>query len=367
MAPLSRWLEEEGDDDDEETTGILEIVVGVWLVLIMIGVGASCERPLLKQMVGSRRAFNAALIGISCQFLIMPLVAYLLSLAFRVDEYTALGFILAGCMPGGGPSNVFTMLSHGVLELSVFMTVFSTVLAMGMTPLLIFIYSKAIGIDQSESVETFIIVATSLALLMIPLCIGFAVNYCKPDIKKKLEKVLGVALFIVINIAGVALGFEYWEDFTENASYQIIVPGILFFPIGTGCSYALATLLQYAPSIKRTIVLEVGMQNITLAFLLLELMLDTREQRSKALGFPLIYTFAMYFFSIVLVPIFRYFKNSNEAKGIPDEDPHFFGKNMSSAGPKEERSETRLQRGEEGSDEELQSTDSPKTPYTLNE
>ncbi|REA74512.1 bile acid:sodium symporter family protein, partial [Staphylococcus pseudintermedius] len=80
-------------------------------------------------------------IGAIAQFTIMPLLAFLLSLAFRLPTELAIGVILVGTCPGGISSNVITYLAKGDVPLSVGMTSVSTILAPLATPLLTLLYA----------------------------------------------------------------------------------------------------------------------------------------------------------------------------------------------------------------------------------
>ena len=106
------------------------------LGVIMFGMGLTLS-PKDFQIVLSRP--KDILIGCLAQFTIMPLLAWLLTLAFSLPKELALGVILVGCCPGGTASNVITYLAKGDLALSVGMTACSTLLAPIVTPLLVWL------------------------------------------------------------------------------------------------------------------------------------------------------------------------------------------------------------------------------------
>ncbi len=71
----------------------------------------------MKKMFKSPKALKAALCGVCCQFILMPVVAYALTLIFRIEGFTAYdGVVLAGCMPGGSSSNIYAMWGESILE-----------------------------------------------------------------------------------------------------------------------------------------------------------------------------------------------------------------------------------------------------------
>ena len=106
------------------------------LGVIMFGMGLTLSPSDFKIVLSRPKDI---LVGCLAQFTIMPLLAWLLTLAFSLPKELALGVILVGCCPGGTASNVITYLAKGDLALSVGMTACSTLLAPFVTPLLVWL------------------------------------------------------------------------------------------------------------------------------------------------------------------------------------------------------------------------------------
>ena len=316
-------------DDVEPTAaaglGPSELVLVVGIFVVMVGVGASCDRTLLQKMMrSSPKARRAAGIGVACQFLIMPLLAFGLTVVFRVDnDYTALGFLLVGCMPGGNTSNVFSLWGHGVLELSVFMTVVSMLFSFGLTPLCLYVYSQALGLDAS--VLAFQEIGLAFALLLIPLLLGISLNCCTCTQvhKPRIEQALSLFAFGMFAVIIVLLVRDY-ADALEGADYRSYVPAVLIFPLSVGIAYAITTLLKLEPAIRRTIVFEVGFQNVAMGFAIGQAMISQPSLRDQTVPFPLIYGTTQFAWAGLLIPLFRWQKRYNESHGRVDMDPHFF-------------------------------------------
>ena len=100
------------------------IMFGMGLTLTIPDFGLIVKRPL------------PVLVGVVAQYLIMPLVGWILCYVFRLPDAVAVGVILVGCAPGGTASNVISYLAKADVALSVTMTSISTLLAPLMTPLL---------------------------------------------------------------------------------------------------------------------------------------------------------------------------------------------------------------------------------------
>ena len=300
-----------------------EIVLAVGLFFLMIGVGASCKPKLFRKIAKSPRALKAALVGVSCQYVFMPLISYILTLIFQIDGFTAFGVVLAGCMPGGSSSNVFTMWAQGVLELSVFMTVFSTVIGFGMVPLWLFAFTNLIDGVESSSFSFMDLIIT-LALLVIPLSIGFGLNFI-PCLKKvNYEKPITVLAVIIFIAAVIMLAVEYPDSLKLYATWEVVIAAAILFPIAASLSYGIMTLLKFSSAVRRTVCMEVGLQNLALGYTIGQQMVKGEEEKNQALPFPIIYTMFMYFYGFVLVPVMRRQKRRNEDNGIEDSDPAFF-------------------------------------------
>ena len=107
------------------------IYINPLLGVVMFGMGLTLN-PADFKIVFSRP--KDVIIGCLAQFIVMPVLAWLLAKAFHLSPELALGVILVGCCPGGTASNVITYLAKGDLALSVGMTATSTVLAPFLTP-----------------------------------------------------------------------------------------------------------------------------------------------------------------------------------------------------------------------------------------
>ena len=108
---------------------LLTIVLGIFLVLVGLGLGVTLEPSSVKKAVKTPRGLICCA---CCQFGLMPLISYSLCNAFSLEKDVALGVILVGSSPGGSTSNLFTYWCRGNVALSVAASAFSTLLAFGL-------------------------------------------------------------------------------------------------------------------------------------------------------------------------------------------------------------------------------------------
>ncbi len=111
---------------DFETT-----LLGIMMMVIMLGMGASMT---WRDILLAFRKPKGILVGLLCQYMIMPFLGYSLAVILDLPPAMAAGLIVIGCMPGGTTSNIFTYFSKGVLALSIMMTTVSTLVAVVTVP-----------------------------------------------------------------------------------------------------------------------------------------------------------------------------------------------------------------------------------------
>ncbi|CAF4804016.1 unnamed protein product, partial [Rotaria sp. Silwood2] len=102
------------------------------LMLIAIQMGILLDIEVLKELI--HRPIQIS-IGLVCQYILMPLIAFSISNFFQHEPLYSLGLFVLGCCPGGSALNQWTVLFDGDLNLSAIMTFASTVASFFMMPL----------------------------------------------------------------------------------------------------------------------------------------------------------------------------------------------------------------------------------------
>ncbi len=198
---------------------------------------------------------TVVLIGVSMQFLLMPLFGWILALAFSLPPLIAAGLILVGSCPGGTASNVICFLSKGDVALSVTLTAISTLLAFLATPFLTWLY-----VGENIDVPILNMLLTILKIVLLPVLAGVVINTYLSDHLDRFKPVLPVlsVLAIVIVIAIVtALNANNFMQLT----WVIIIAVMLHNLLGLAAGYFLTRAMGYDIQTARTIAIEVGMQN----------------------------------------------------------------------------------------------------------
>ena len=207
-------------------------------------------------------------VGAVAQFVIMPGVAWLLVHVWHLEPALALGILLVGCCPGGVSSNIMSYLCHGDVAFSVGMTCASTVLAPMMTPLLMQLTAGAI--IEIDTVGMFLNI---LIVTILPISLGCLLNYyfSKRESFKTLQALMpGTSVILLACIVGGVISTVHDPLVERGFLLFIWTFGVVFChnTLGYLLGWLSGRLAGFNTAKKRTISIEVGMQNAGLATVL---------------------------------------------------------------------------------------------------
>lgn len=237
----------------------------VILGIIMLTMGLTLTTQDFRILV---RRPGDILIGACAQFLVMPCVAWLLVRIFHLEPALALGILLVGCCPGGVSSNIMSYLCHGDVAFSVGMTCTSTLLAPVMTPLLMEL--TAGEIIEIDAVGMFLNI---LIVTIIPVGIGCFLNYIYSNRKSfpTVQSLMpGLSVICLACIVGGVISTVH-DDLVARGLWLFILTFAVVFchnSLGYLLGWTAGRLAGFNTAKKRTISIEVGMQNAGLATVL---------------------------------------------------------------------------------------------------
>ena len=208
------------------------------------------------------------LIGSLAQFTIMPLIAWSLTRIFHLDPFLSEGVILVGCCPGGVSSNIMSFLCKGDVAYSVGMTTVSTVLSPILTPALVYLLA-----GTSIDVDAIGMFKNILMVTLLPVTLGCIFNYAfsKKSYFQDLQAVMpGISVICLAMIVGGVI-FQVHPQLRENGlNLLLLTLAVVFFHNGLGylLGYTVGRIFGFSTAKKRTISIEVGMQNAGMATVL---------------------------------------------------------------------------------------------------
>ncbi|KAG0725450.1 Solute carrier family 10 member 6 [Chionoecetes opilio] len=228
-------------------------------VTLMLGVGAA---TYWKEFWDHLKRPWACLVGVACQFVLLPAVGFSLCLAFHLPPYQALGVLILVCSPGGAFSNFFTFWVDGDLALSIIMTAVSSVLALGMMPLNVWLWSWR-WTDQEVQVP-YLNILISLVIVTAPVFVGMMVRHYSSRLASYVAKVCGVVGWAGAITCGLLLILRYW-DIIVKSSIDLVIIAVLTPLTGFSVAYILVKILCFSHKICRTVAIETGCQNMVVA------------------------------------------------------------------------------------------------------
>ncbi len=223
-----------------------------FLGLIMFGMGATLSLGDFKHIV---RHPKSVIVGVFAQFLIMPLVAYVLVKAFQLPPDIAIGVILVGACPGGTASNVITYLARGNTALSVACTSVATLLAPILTPAIVyFLASEWIEVSASA------MVVSVLQMVLLPVALGVIVRALWQDSVARAAEILPlVSMFMIALLVAALIGAS--KDRIIESGLLIFFVVVLHNGFGFLFGYAMGALFKLPYADNKAIAIEVGVQN----------------------------------------------------------------------------------------------------------
>jgi len=274
-------------------------LLGVMMMVIMLGMGASLT---FKDFRIAFKKPQGILVGILCQYAIMPFLGYAMAVVLGLSPALSIGLILMACMPGGTTSNIFTYFSKGVLALSIMMTICSTLVAVAMVPVLLAFYSGLKELPSEYTIPTGN-VAQILVVLIVPTLIGIALRKWRPNVGATIELVggmLGIIVILFLLVTWVPRNHQLLSITPWNVYFASIGLGMIGITLG----YVLARLLKQDNRRSRTIALETGIQNGPLAILVVLLTFNGQMQQDVLL-IPVLYSLFIVLVSSAVTVWFR--------------------------------------------------------------
>ena len=292
-----------------------EALLAGLVFIIMFGLGATLTPKDFKLAI-KRPA--GLIIGWITQFGIMPLLAYLLVITFLMPLETAdnkdvlfiaIGALLMGAVPAGTTSNIFTYFSKGNLALSVMMTANSTLWAIIMTPLALFVYGGFLFKDAEVQIPTENIVRT-LAVLLVPVVVGMVIRKYSANIGAILELMGGFfGLFFIVFLMATWVPRNWVLLTSTNWQTYVVAIGLGLF--GILIAYLIAKAIRVHPANARTIALETGIQNGPLAVAIILVTFRGNPNIDQILLVPALYSL---FIVIISTFVTFWFRRANIAQ-----------------------------------------------------
>ncbi|CUH67311.1 bile acid transporter [Thalassovita gelatinovora] len=212
------------------------------------------------------------LVGLLSQFVVLPLLTFLMILAVQPQASVALGLTLVAACPGGNISNFITHRAGGNTALSVSMTALATVGAILLTPFNIAfwggLYEPSAAILRATEIDPVQIAITVGLMLILPLVLGVTLNAKRPGLTARLRRPLqwlSMGIFLAFIVLALAANWAQFLAYAGAIAGLVVLHNALAF----GGGYVTATLARLSPFNRRAVTIETGIQNSGLGLVLI--------------------------------------------------------------------------------------------------
>ena len=241
---------------------IVTKIAPIALALIMLGLGLGLSTRDFLRVINNPKDFT---VGIICQLILLPIVAYILLLILRLPVELALGLMIIAAAPGGVTSNVLTKFANGDVALSISLTAVGSLISIFSVPFIVFSSAKLLGVTDLSSDITMTGIALKMALVVtVPVILGmiirrFAENFISSNINI-VNRITGI-LFIVVFAAIWIEERENIISYLGQAGLAVLILNVVMMTLAFYIAKGFATGIPQ----RKCISLECGLQNGTLA------------------------------------------------------------------------------------------------------
>ncbi len=234
----------------------------IWIVLpiltlLMFDLGLSLRFEDFGTVFRHPGPIAVALFG---QLVLLPLIALGLAWLFRLPPVFFIGLMLIACCPGGSSSNVFSKLAGGDVALSVTLTAISSLVTLFTIPVIMAWATRLVGESVGIALPVGNLIKQNLVLMLLPVLLGIGFHYAWPRGAEKTDKVLTKMAFPLLLLLITIFYIQHHRTILDNIGVLGLCVTVLIL-VAIGCSSRLSRLVRNNTRQRRTVVIEVGMQN----------------------------------------------------------------------------------------------------------
>ena len=234
----------------------------IWIVLpiltlLMFDLGLALRFEDFGKVFRNPRPIVVALVG---QLIFLPAIALGLAYLLKLPPVFFIGIVLIACCPGGSSSNVFSKLANGDVALSVTLTALSSIITLFTIPVIMGWATRLVGESVGITLPVGNLIKQNLVLMLLPVLFGIGLHYAWPKTAEKVDKVLTKLAFPLLLVLITVFYIQHRHTILDNIGVLGLgVTALILLAIGL--SSLLSRLVRNDARQRRTVVIEVGMQN----------------------------------------------------------------------------------------------------------
>ncbi|MBR1490729.1 MAG: bile acid:sodium symporter family protein [Bacteroidales bacterium] len=234
----------------------------IWIVLpiltlLMFDLGLALRFEDFGSVFRRPWPIVVALVG---QLVFLPAIALGLAYLLKLPPVFFIGLVLIACCPGGSSSNVFSKLAGGDVALSVTLTAISSIITLFTIPVIMGWATRLVGESVGITLPIGNLIKQNLVLMLLPVLLGIGLHYAAPKAAEKVDKVLTKLAFPLLLVLITVFYIQHRHTILDNIGILgLCVTALILLAIGL--SSLLSHLVRNNARQRRTVVIEVGMQN----------------------------------------------------------------------------------------------------------
>ena len=237
-------------------------IAPIALALIMLTLGLGLTTSDFTRVIKRPKDF---LVGLICQVILLPIIAFVLIKILNVQPALALGVMIIAAAPGGVTSNILTKFANGDVALSVSLTAIISLLSILTVPFIVIKSADLLDINYlSKEISMSGISIKMFLVVTLPVVIGMLIRKFAQDFiikRTALIEKISLTLFMIVFIS---IWLEEWDNiimYISKAGVITLLLNVTMMVLG----FYVAKIFASGIEQRKCISLECGLQNGTLA------------------------------------------------------------------------------------------------------
>ncbi|BDT88496.1 bile acid:sodium symporter family protein [Nocardia cyriacigeorgica] len=240
---------------------VFAVALPIALGIIMFGLGLTLTVGDFARVL---RYPKAAIVALTCQLVVLPVICFGLVRLFGLDGALAVGMMLLAASPGGSSANLFSHIAGGNVALNVTLTAINSVLAVFTLPVVVglsyavFLDDAAgLGLQPAKFVQVF-------AIVLVPVALGMWVRHRWTEWALRRQRTVKIGSGVVLVLVVSAALLSEFGSFTEHVG-ELGAIALLLCTIGLGIGYGVPRLFGVRHGDAIAASMEIGIHNAALA------------------------------------------------------------------------------------------------------
>ena len=275
---------------------IVTKIAPLCLAIIMFSLGLGLTINDFLRVIKYPKNF---LVGFICQVILLPIIAFILINLITLTPEIALGVMIIAAAPGGVTSNVLTKFANGDVALSVSLTAIVSLISIATVPFIVFHSANFLEIEILKEIAMSSIATKMFFVVTVPVLLGMIIRKLKQDLVMAYESLFQKISIILFLIVFTAIWVEEWGEimsYIKTAGLISIILNMTMIIIG----FYVAKFLVSGIAQRKSISLECGLQNGTLAVYVATQLFDQKVYLVPTAAYVLIMFVTSIFFVLLV-------------------------------------------------------------------